>query len=139
MTQKIRDVMTAGPVTVPRLCSVRDAARFMRDSAIGDVLVADGDELYGLLTDRDLVVRVLADGKDPDSTNAGDVCSAELVTVAPGDDVRQAVDLMRQHGLRRLPVVEDGRAVGVVSLGDLALDRDPESALADISVADPNT
>ncbi|MFI9318360.1 CBS domain-containing protein [Kitasatospora aureofaciens] len=142
MTRKIKEIMTAAPVTVPRLASVRDAARWMRDSAIGDVLVSDGapgdGRLCGVVTDRDLVVRVLAAGRDPDSTNVGDVCSSELVSVAPDDDVGRAVDLMRRHSLRRLPVLDDGRAVGVVSIGDLAIERDPDSALADISAADPD-
>ncbi|MFF2145117.1 CBS domain-containing protein [Kitasatospora sp. NPDC058190] len=118
---------------------MRDAARWMRDTAIGDVLVSDDGQLCGLVTDRDLVVRVLAEGKDPDSTNVGDVCSCELVSVAPDDDVQHAVDLMRRHALRRLPVLDDGQAVGIVSLGDLAMDRDPGSALAAISDAAPNT
>ncbi|WBP84986.1 CBS domain-containing protein [Kitasatospora cathayae] len=143
MSRKIKEIMTPGPVTVPRLASVRDAARWMRDTAIGDVLVSDdvsGDgRLLGLVTDRDLVVRVLAAGLDPDSTNVGDVCSSQLVSVAPDDDVGHAVDLMRRHALRRLPVLDDGRAVGVVSIGDLAMERDPDSALADISAADPNS
>ncbi|MFF9642953.1 CBS domain-containing protein [Kitasatospora aureofaciens] len=143
MTRKIKEIMTAAPVTVPRLASVRDAARWMRDSAIGDVLVSDGapgdGRLCGLVTDRDLVVvRVLAAGRDPDSTNVGDICSAEPVSVAPDDDVGRAVDLMRRHSLRRLPVLDDGRAVGVVSIGDLAIERDPDSGLADISAAAPN-
>ncbi|MFJ8629086.1 CBS domain-containing protein [Kitasatospora sp. NPDC093550] len=140
MTQKIRDVMTPGPVTVPRLASVRDTARWMRDAAVGDVLVAgEDDRVYGLVTDRDPVVRVLADGRHPDSTRVGDVCSTELVGVAPDDAIGDAVDLMRRHALRRLPVLDDGRAVGVVSLGDLAMDRDPGSALADISAAAPDS
>ncbi|MGW2371081.1 CBS domain-containing protein [Kitasatospora sp. NPDC001683] len=143
MSRKIKEIMTPAPVTVPRLASVRDAARWMRDTAIGDVLVSDdvsGDgRLLGLVTDRDLVVRVLAAGLDPDSTNVGDVCSSQLVSVAPDDDVGHAVDLMRRHALRRLPVLDDGRAVGVVSIGDLAMERDPDSALADISAADPNS
>ncbi|MFJ6384050.1 CBS domain-containing protein [Kitasatospora sp. NPDC092039] len=145
MTRKIKEIMTPAPVTVPRLASVRDTARWMRDAAIGDVLVVgEDDEVCGLVTDRDLVVRVLAAGKDPDSTRTGDVCSSELVDVGPDDDVAHAVELMRRHALRRLPVLEDGRAVGVVSLGDLATDRDVEaaslgSALADISAAAPDS
>ncbi|MFH9347917.1 CBS domain-containing protein [Kitasatospora sp. NPDC017646] len=142
MTRKIKEITTAAPITVPRLASVRDAARWMRATAVGDVLVSDdvsGDgRLCGLVTDRDLVVRVLAAGRDPDGTNVGDGCSSELASVAPDDDVERAVELMRRHALRRLPVLDDGRAVGVVSIGDLARERDPDSALAGISAADPN-
>jgi CBS domain-containing protein len=74
----------------------------------------------------------------PDSTTVGDICSPDLVTVGPDEDVSIAVDRMREHAVRRLPVVEGGRAVGIVSLGDLAMERDPDSALGDISSAPPN-
>ncbi|MFD0273547.1 CBS domain-containing protein [Kitasatospora sp. NPDC127111] len=139
MSQKIRDIMTSSPVTVPEQTSVHDAARRMRDADIGDVLVMDDGRMCGMITDRDLVVRALAEGLDPDWTPVGDICSTELISVGPDDDVGHAVDLMRHHALRRLPVMDDGRPVGVVSLGDLAMDRDPRSALADISSAEPNS
>ncbi|MBT2482374.1 CBS domain-containing protein [Streptomyces sp. ISL-94] len=138
MTQTIRDIMTRDPVTVGALTSVHEAARRMRDADIGDVLVTDDGRLRGLVTDRDLVVRALADGKDPDQTTVAEVCSEDLVIIDADDDVDRAVDLMRERALRRLPVIEGDELVGVVALGDLALDRDPTSALADISAAEPN-
>ncbi|WP_432138174.1 MULTISPECIES: CBS domain-containing protein [unclassified Streptomyces] len=138
MTQHVRDIMTATPVTVEPQTSVTDVARLMRDENIGAVLVTDQDELRGVVSDRDLVVRALAEGWDPDDTTVVRTCSDDLVTITPDQDVDQAVGLMREHAVRRIPVVEDGRPVGIVSLGDLAMERDPESALGDISVARPN-
>jgi len=91
------------------------------------------------VTDRDIVVRGLAEGMDPTNTPVSKVCSAELTVVSPDDTVDDAVNLMRDHAVRRLPVVEDGRAVGIVAIGDLARMRDGDSPLAAISSAPPNT
>ncbi|MFF4260908.1 CBS domain-containing protein [Streptomyces virginiae] len=112
--------MTGNPVTVEKLTSLAEAARVMRDASIGDVLVVDEGRLRGILTDRDIVVRAIAENRDPADTTVYAVCSPEPVTVGPGDDVDHAVDLMRRNALRRLPVeTEDGELVGVVTLGDL--------------------
>ncbi|MFI2352764.1 CBS domain-containing protein [Streptomyces sp. NPDC019443] len=94
--------------------------------------------LRGLVTDRDLVVRVLAEGRNVDEATVSQACSADLVAVSPDDDIDRAVQLMREQAVRRLPVVENERPVGIVSLGDLAIERDPSSALGDISSAEPN-
>ncbi|WP_138907631.1 CBS domain-containing protein [Streptomyces chryseus] len=139
MGQQVREIMTSAPATVGVLTAVSEVAHRMREENIGVVLVAEGDELRGLVTDRDLVVRVLAEGKAPGETTVRDVCSTDLVTVAPGDEVDDAIRLMRENALRRLPVVEGSTAVGIVSLGDLAIERDPTSALGDVSAAAPNT
>lgn len=139
MPQSIREVMTANPVSLPATTSLVDAARRMKDDGIGDVLVADGDDLRGLVTDRDIVVRAVAEGRDSTSTTLGEVCSADLVTLDPGASVHDAVELMSERAVRRLPVVENGRAIGIVAMGDLAIERDPHTALADISAAAPNT
>ncbi|MEU6357548.1 CBS domain-containing protein [Streptomyces sp. NPDC047072] len=139
MPQHVSDIMTAAPVTVEPQTSVTAVARIMRDQDLGAVLVTDGDRLRGLVTDRDLVVRSLAEGGDPEETTVAGACSDDLVTVGPEDDLDRAIALMREHSVRRIPVVEDGRPVGVVSLGDAAMERDPDSALGDISVARPNT
>ncbi|MBT2510540.1 CBS domain-containing protein [Streptomyces sp. ISL-98] len=138
MTQHVREVMTSTLVTVGTLTAVSEVAHRMREEDIGAVLVTEGDELRGLVTDRDLVVRVLAEGKDPGDTTAAEACSPDLVTVTPDDDVDHAIQLMREHSLRRLPVVEGTTAVGIVSLGDLAIELDPDSALGDVSAATPN-
>ncbi|MDQ0383808.1 CBS domain-containing protein [Streptomyces mutabilis] len=138
MTQYVRDIMTGHPVTVEPQTSVTAVARIMRDRDLGAVLVTDGAELRGLVTDRDLVIRSVAEGGDPERTTVAGACSDDLVTVRSDDELDHAVELMRDHAVRRVPVVDDGRPVGIVSLGDLAMERDPESALGDISVARPN-
>lgn len=139
MAQQVRDVMTRDPVAVSPQTPLIEVARRMRDENIGDVLVIEEDHLRGVVTDRDLVVRALAEGADISSKPVREVCSAEMVTVSPDDDVDRAIQLMRERAIRRLPVVEEeDRPVGVVSLGDLAVERDPRSALGDISAADPN-
>ncbi|MFI8101005.1 CBS domain-containing protein [Streptomyces sp. NPDC086023] len=139
MSQLIHEVMTERPVTVAPQVSLSEAARKMRDADIGDVLVVDDGMLRGILTDRDLVVRAMAEDRDPATTDVQTVCSGEPVTVGPDDGIDRAVALMREHALRRLPVTDDGKLVGIVSIGDLALDKDPSSALADISSAEANT
>jgi CBS domain-containing protein len=139
MTQHVSDIMTSAPVTVEPQTSVTAVARIMRDQDLGAVIVTDGDDLRGLVTDRDLVVRSLAEGSDPEQTTVAEACSDDLVTLTPEDEVDRAVELMREHAVRRLPVVEGGRPVGIVALADLAMERDPDSALGDISAARPNT
>jgi len=132
---KLRDVMTPNPVVLPSDAGLDAAAREMKDADIGDVLVQDDDgTLCGIVTDRDLVVRGLADGR----SNLGEVCSRGLYTLSPDADVEEAVTVMREAAIRRIAVVDGNRPVGVVSLGDLALEEDPGSALADISAAQPN-
>lgn len=139
MTQHVRDIMTSAPVTVEPQASVAAVARIMRDRDIGDVLVTEGDHLRGLVTDRDLVVRLISEGVDPEQTTVIGACSEDLVTVRPDEDLDHVVQLMREHSVRRIPVVdEEEHPVGIVSLADLAMERDPRSALGDISAARPN-
>lgn len=139
MPQTVRDVMTSNPVTVPADTPLSEVARLMRDRDIGTVIVVDsGGGLRGILTDRDLVVRGFAEGRDLGSTAAAELCSADLATLAPDDSVDRAIKLMRERAVRRLPVVENGRPVGIVSIGDLAMERDEESVLAGISAAPAN-
>ncbi|MEV5884615.1 CBS domain-containing protein [Streptomyces sp. NPDC052020] len=139
MVQYVRDIMTSEPVTVEPQTSVVDVARIMRDEDLGAVLVTEGDRLRGLVTDRDLVIRSLAEGGDPQQTTVAGACSDDVVTVRPDEELDHAVELMREHAVRRIPVVDEGHPVGIVSLGDMAMERDPDSALGDISVARPNT
>jgi CBS domain-containing protein len=134
----VKDVMRPGVVAVRPDASLVEAAQLMRAQDIGDVVVADGQRVVGMLTDRDITVRAVAEGTDPLTVSAGSVCTPDPVTVAPDDPVSAAVALMRAHGVRRLPVVEDGLPVGMVTLGDLAEARDPDSTLADISRAEPD-
>lgn len=135
---QVQDVMSPDPVCVGGEATLRGVAYLMRERDVGDVLIVDHHQVTGVITDRDLVVRGLAQNLDPDTAQAGAVCSEPVVTVAPDDPVATAVQLMRDHAVRRLPVVQDGKPVGVVSLGDLALTQDPRSALADISAVAPN-
>lgn len=134
----IEEVMTPMPVTVQANDSILEVAHRMRDEDIGDVIVCENTKVCGIVTDRDIVVRALAEGRDPNSTKIAEICSKDLTTVSPGDPIEQAVRLMREKSIRRLPVLDGDRPVGIVSIGDLAQDRDPESALADISAAPPN-
>jgi CBS domain-containing protein len=138
MAQQIRDLMTPNPVVLPGTASVHEAARAMRDAEIGDVIVLEQNQVCGIVTDRDIVVRMVAEARDPANTTLADLCSHALVTVRPTDTLEDAVRLMRTHAIRRLPVVEGGQAVGMVSLGDLAVERDPDSALGAISGAPPH-
>ncbi|MFI1564701.1 CBS domain-containing protein [Streptomyces sp. NPDC020490] len=138
MADFVREVMRPGAVAVRPDASLVEAAQLMRTQDIGDVLVADGQRVVGVLTDRDITVRAVADGADPLTVSAQSVCTPDPVVVGPDDPVSAAVALMRAHAVRRLPVVEDGLPVGVISLGDLAEAEDPGSALADISRAEPD-
>jgi CBS domain-containing protein len=138
MAQKIQEIMSTGVATCPHTATLVEAAQRMRDEDIGDVLVERDGDLCGLVTDRDIVVRAVAQGNFTADATIGDICSRELTTVKPSDDVETAVRLMSEKAIRRLPVVDRGKAVGIVSLGDLAIARDGQSALADISGAAPN-
>ena len=139
MAQKINEVMTSDPATVATGDDLVAAARLMRDEDAGDVLVVEDGRLVGILTDRDIAVRAVAEGRDPAATPVVEICTAAIATVRSDQPVEEAVRLMRTHAVRRLPVVDGGQAVGIVSLGDLAVARDPGSALGEISDAPPNT
>lgn len=135
----IRDIMTPQTKTVSAGDPVLRAAQMMRDEDMGDVVVMDeGGSMCGIVTDRDIAVRAVAEGKDPSGTRVDDICSKGLTTIRPDDDVDSAARTMRERAVRRLPVTEDGRVVGAVSIGDLAREQDPNSALADISAAPGN-
>jgi CBS domain-containing protein len=137
--QTVKDVMTTTVVYLPSETTIAEVARTMREQDIGDVVVADGPSLAGMVTDRDLVVRAVAEGKDPEATTVGEVMTRELVTVRPEDTIQQAALLMRDRAVRRLLVCDDDQGlVGVVSIGDLAERIDPDSVLGGISSAEPN-
>jgi CBS domain-containing protein len=140
VAQSIREVMTKDPVSLSETTTVTQAARAMRSRDIGDVVVVSegDDQIRGIVTDRDIVVRVVADGADPDHVTLGEITSRDIVTLTVNDSVDDAIRLMRERDVRRIPVTEAGRAVGIVSLGDLAVERDTDSLLADISVAEPD-
>lgn len=138
MTQKIREIMTASPITLTADRPVTDAAMAMKENHIGDVIVMTDGKMGGVVTDRDIVVRVIAQGREPQTTKLGDICSRDVASVGPDDEVDRVIDLVRKRSIRRVPVLQDGKPVGIVSIGDLAIERDQRSALADVSAAAPN-
>ena len=139
MAKQVRDVMNKKPIKLERSTAVIEAARQMRAAHVGAVLVADGGKLVGIVTDRDITVRAVAQGRDPSTTKLADICSSELTALSPDDDIDHAVEVMRAKAVRRLPVVDSThQPIGIVSLGDLALERDPNSVLGRISAAAPN-
>ena len=137
MGAKVRDVMTPGPIGVGYYQSIGDAARTMRDWGVGAVLVVNDQSLYGLVTDRDLVVRAVAEARGSDEP-VGPLSSGNLIGVDVDADAADAARLMRENAVRRLPVIEDGQVAGMVSLGDLAMQDDPASALAMLAQAAGN-
>ena len=139
MPQQAKDVMTPGAVTCGVRDTVADAAQVMRRESIGDVLVMDNGRLCGMVTDRDIVVRVIAEGRDPGTTTLGDICSDDVVTARPDEDANHVVQLMTERAVRRIPIVDDGNVVGIVTMGDLAVERDERSALGAVSAAPPNS
>ncbi|HEX8052184.1 MAG TPA: CBS domain-containing protein [Thermoleophilaceae bacterium] len=133
----VGDVMTKDPQSVQPGDSIEDAAKKMKEADTGALLVVDGDELKGIVTDRDIVVNAVAAGNS-DAT-VEDVASTDTTTTDPDSSLEDAIKLMRDNKVRRLPVVGDGgKPVGIVSLGDLAIEADDDSALKDISAAEPN-
>jgi len=139
MTGTVADVMTTNPLSIESTETISAAARQMRDHDTGDMLVTDNGELVGIVTDRDIVVRSIANGADPTSTQIREALSPEIQYVTATDSIDAAVEVMRGSAIRRLPVVEGGRIVGILSLGDLARSEDAESVLAQISAAPANT
>lgn len=139
-SEHVRDLMTADPIVLDAEATVAEAARCMRDRDVGDVLVRSDGRLCGIVTDRDLVVRCLAgEDSDPRQQSLAELCTQELLTLPPDADVEEAVQLMQENAVRRIPIVDGDRPVGIVSLGDLAIARDRRSCLGEISAAPPNS
>ncbi|HET8607063.1 MAG TPA: CBS domain-containing protein [Gaiellaceae bacterium] len=121
MARTVRDAMTEHPRTLELDATIVDAARAMRDADVGIVPVVEGDRLEGVITDRDIAVRVVAGGGDPNATHVRDAMSPKIVTIDPDQDLDEAMRLMAEHQVRRLPVCEeDGRLVGVLAQADVA-------------------
>jgi signal-transduction protein with cAMP-binding, CBS, and nucleotidyltransferase domain len=138
MDKKVRDIMTPNPVGVYYDQTIAEAARVMRDAGVGAVLVVNGESLGGVVTDRDLVIRGLAEGADANAP-VGPLCSSKLVGVDADADIADAEQLIRDNAVRRLPVIEDGQIVGIITLGDIAVSANSESSLAAVSRATTNT
>ena len=116
----VKELMTERPATCETSASVVDAAKLMARQDVGPVPVVESDRLVGLVTDRDIAVRVVAEGRDPKSTTVGEIASKDLATVTPDDDLEQALTLMAKRQVRRLPVVDGDRVVGIVAQADVA-------------------
>jgi len=143
--QEVRDVMTAYPLVVQETATILDAARAMADANVGSVLVVDSDEaLFGLVTDRDIVTRAVVTARGLEGTTLRELCTEDLATVAPSDTVIDALEVMRENAMRRIPVVLHDKPVGIMSLGDVAVRSDElvalelQATLSGISSAPPN-
>jgi CBS domain-containing protein len=124
MAKHIRELMTSDPCSIDSDKSVAYAAKMMRDENVGLAPIVEGKRLVGTVTDRDIAIRVVAEGKDPESTKVTEIASTDLVTIDPQQDLDEALRLMAQHQVRRLPVVEEGRLVGIVAQADVARQSD---------------
>jgi len=120
MGKKIREVMTPAPETIQADRSASEAAKKMKEADAGMIPVMDNGNLLGTVTDRDIALRVVAEGKDPQATTVGEIASRDVVTVQPDESLDDALQKMAKHQVRRLPVVEDGRLIGVVAQADVA-------------------
>jgi CBS domain-containing protein len=138
MTRKMRDIMSPAPVCMAAGESMSAAARAMKEHGTGTVLVLSDGRLSGLVTDRDIMIRVLAENYDPLTTRVGDICSGDLVTLGPDDEVEQAIQLARERAVRRIPVLADGAAVGMVYVGDLAPECEERSTGSGLLTAAPD-
>jgi len=140
---KVREIMTSGSLATATLdTTLEEIANMMKAGDVGAIPVLDDDEkLAGIVTDRDIVVRAIAEGEDPTECTAEDVLSEELHTIEPDADVEDAAELMSRHQIRRLPVVEDEEVIGIISLGDISIKSQTEQAgdaLEDISLPTPS-
>jgi CBS domain-containing protein len=121
MAKSVRDAMTEAPRSIGASASVVEAALLMREEDVGSLPITDEEKLVGMITDRDITTRVVAAAADPKMTSVADVLSQDLVSVQPDNDLEEALGLMARHQVRRLPVVENGRLVGIVAQADVAL------------------
>ena len=140
MAKKARELMSEQPITLTSSTPIIEAARRMRAANVGSVIIEENGRPCGIVTDRDIAVRAVADGRDPERTPVSEICSKDLTTVSPDDDVDRAIQMMREKAIRRVLVVDprNRAVVGILSLGDLALERDARSVLGQISAAPPN-
>jgi CBS domain-containing protein len=136
--REVREVMTPGPRTIEASALLPEAARLMRDHGIGDVIVTEAGRPTGIVTDRDIAVHGVAAGTDPSGVRVRDLVEGDLITIAPTETIQEAMRQMQQHDIRRLPVVENDRVIGIVSLGDLSRLPGARAVLADVSNAPPN-
>ena len=136
MAKSVRDTMTESPRSVKASASVVEAARLMREEHIGSLPITDDEQLVGMITDRDITTRVVAEAADPMKTSVGDVYSRD--TVEPGKDLDEALQLMARHQVRRLPVVENGRLVGIVAQADIAISENEKTGELVEAISEPS-
>lgn len=137
---KVSEVMTPGPRILSKDASAEEAARLMREENVGAVVVCDdSNTICGVVTDRDIIIRVIAAGRSPADTRLEEICTRDPACLPPSAGIKEAIKLVRERAIRRVPIVDDGRVVGILSLGDLAAVQDPQSALGQISAAPPQT
>jgi CBS domain-containing protein len=137
MAKSVRDTMTGNPRSISASASVVDAAQLMREAHVGSLPITDGEELVGMITDRDITMRVVAESGDHMGTSVGDVSSRDLITVEPDRDLDEALQLMARHQVRRLPVVENGRLVGIVAQADIALSENENTGKLVEAISEP--
>jgi len=120
---KVRDIMTRDVITVSPDTGIQNVARLMSEHDIGAVLVSENKKVLGLITDRDIIIRAIAEGKNPSTTKAKEVMTTDITVVTPDTDVHEAADIMSDQQIKRLPVVENGKLTGILALGDLAIEK----------------
>ena len=138
MPKSVRDTMTQNPRTIGASASVVEAARLMREEHIGSLPITDNERLVGMLPDRDITARVVAEAADPKTTPVGEVYSGDLISVEPDKDLDEALQLMARHQVRRLPVVENGRLVGIVAQADIALNENEKTGALVEAISAPS-
>jgi CBS domain-containing protein len=139
MAKSVRDTMTEDPRSIGASASVVEAARLMREEHIGSLPVTDDAQLLGMITDRDITTRVVSEAADPKTTSVGDICSRDVISVEADKDDDEALALMARHQVRRLPVVEDGRLVGIVAQADIALtENEKKTGELVVAISEPS-
>ena len=139
MAIMMRDLMSPAPASLTAADSVYAAARAMREHGPGTVLVLTDGKVSGIVTDHDIAVRVLAENRDPRATCLGDICSRDAAVLTPGDHVEAAARLVRERGARRIPILHQGIAVGVVCAADLTLEPEETAMLSAVAAAPPGS
>jgi CBS domain-containing protein len=137
MAKSVRDTMTENPRSISAAASVIEAAQLMRETHVGSLPITDGEQLVGMITDRDITMRVVAEAADRMGTSVGDVSSRDLITVEPDRDLDEALQLMARHQVRRLPVVENGKLVGIVAQADIALSENENTGKLVEAISEP--
>ena len=138
MAKSVRDAMTEDPRSIGASASVVEAARLMREGHIGSLPVTEDERLVGMITDRDITTRVVAESAAPETTSVGEVYSRDLISVEPDHDLGEALELMARHQVRRLPVVENGRLVGMVAQADIALKENERTSERVGAISEPS-